>query len=60
MLVASCRFQNREVKDKGLKIQNGKAHELLKDFKDVEFVHIPREENSEADALVNQAIDEAE
>ena len=48
------------VKDKVLKMQNAKAHALLADFKHVHFVHIPREENSEADALVNQAIDEAE
>ncbi|MEI6587607.1 MAG: ribonuclease HI family protein [Candidatus Moraniibacteriota bacterium] len=30
---------------------------LMLDFKSVKFYHIPREENSVADALVNQALD---
>ena len=32
---------------------------LKQDFKHVSFVHIPREKNREADALVNQALDGA-
>lgn len=46
-----------KVKDPGLKIQHAKVRELLLDFQHVSFVHIPRAENSEADALVNEAID---
>ena len=30
---------------------------LRQDFKGVKFVHVPREENKEADRLVNQALD---
>jgi ribonuclease HI len=30
---------------------------LVKDFKDISFVHIPREKNKEADALANDAMD---
>jgi len=48
-----------KVKDKNLKIQHAKVRELLLEFEHVHFVHIPREENSEADALVNEAIDKA-
>ena len=47
------------VKDKSLKLQHAKARELLAGFAKVSFVHIPREENSKADRLVNEAIDEA-
>lgn len=46
-----------KVKDKNLKLQHAKVRELLLDFEHVHFTHIPREENSEADALVNEAID---
>jgi len=31
---------------------------LTLDFGEVSFVHIPREENSQADKLANQAMDE--
>jgi len=48
-----------KVKDKNLKLQHAKVRELLLEFEHVHFKHIPREENSEADALVNEAIDEA-
>ena len=48
-----------KVKDKNLKLQHAKVRELLGGSRHVTFVHIPREENSEADALVNAAIDEA-
>ncbi len=47
-----------KVKDAGLRVQNAQVHKLLENFKEVRFVHIPREENAEADALVNEAIDE--
>lgn len=48
-----------KVKDKNLKILHAKVRELLQDFSSVSFVHVPREENKEADALVNEVIDEA-
>ncbi|MFA6553747.1 MAG: ribonuclease HI family protein [Patescibacteria group bacterium] len=51
---------NREykVKDKGLGVLFVKAWNLMQGFKKVTFRHIPREKNQEADALVNQALDE--
>ncbi len=33
------------------------ARALIKNFKEVRFVEIPREENTEADALVNKTLD---
>ena len=48
-----------KVKDKNLKLQFAKVQDLLEHFKRVVFTHVPREENSDADALVNEAIDEA-
>lgn len=48
-----------KVKDKNLKILHGRAKDIAKDFSSVDFVHIPREDNAEADALVNEAIDSA-
>ncbi len=49
-----------KVKDKALKEQHAKVRQLLQDFADTRFVHIPREENAEADRLVNEAVDEAQ
>jgi len=34
-----------------------KIWNVLIDFGKVEFIHIPREENKEADALVNECLD---
>lgn len=48
-----------KIKDANLKISNQKIKELMKQFKKVDFVHVRREHNKEADALVNEAIDEA-
>lgn len=49
-----------KVKDPGLKEQNAKVQKVLdEDFSIVRFVHIRRGENSAADALVNEALDEA-
>jgi len=45
-----------KVKDKKMKEQHAKVRELLLEFQHVHFKHIPREENSEADALVNDAL----
>lgn len=50
---------NWKVKEPTLKPQVAKVRALLADFPKHHFVHIPREENSEADRLVNEAIDEA-
>lgn len=47
-----------KVKDKELKKQHAKVLTLLSDFSAVRFIHVPREENKEADRLVNEAIDE--
>src|SRR4051812_5879813 len=48
-----------KVKEPKMKVQHAKVRELLLDFEHIAFKHIPREQNSEADALVNEAIDEA-
>ena len=49
-----------QVKEETLWPQYMKAHNLLiAHFPNARFVHVPREENKEADALVNQAIDQA-
>ena len=45
------------VKDATLKALHEQATRLLHRFHEVEVRHIPREQNSEADGLVNQAID---
>ena len=50
---------NWKIKEPTLKSQVAKVHELMKDFHRVSFTHVPREENKEADKLVNQAIDNA-
>lgn len=50
---------NWKIKEPTLKLQASKVHELMKDFHRVSFAHVPREENKEADKLVNQAIDSA-
>ncbi|MFZ2886427.1 MAG: ribonuclease HI family protein [Minisyncoccia bacterium] len=49
---------NYKIKDPGLKEQAADVHSLLGNFGTVTFTHIPREENKEADRLVNEAIDE--
>lgn len=49
---------NWKIKEPTLKPQVAKVRALLTDFPAHRFVHIPREENSEADRLVNEAIDE--
>ena len=50
---------NWKIKEPTLKPQVAKVRALLVDFPKNHFVHIPREENTEADRLVNEAIDEA-
>jgi hypothetical protein len=45
------------VKNKGFKILHSQAKQLVAKFDFISFTHIPRDRNSDADALVNQAID---
>jgi len=49
-----------KIKEPNLKTQAAAVRALLFDFPQNRFVHIPREENSEADRLVNEALDEAQ
>lgn len=46
-----------KMKNAGLKPIFLEVQALCKKFKSVEFVHIPREENSKADAAVNNVLD---
>ncbi len=47
-----------KVKNEGLKPLHGKVKELIAKIGSVEVQYIPREQNKEADALANRAIDE--
>jgi len=58
-LVVEQILGNWKIKEPTLKPQVAKVKSLLKDFSAYHFVHVPREDNAEADALVNEAIDEA-
>jgi len=58
-LVVEQLMGNWKIKEPSLKPQVAKIKEQLADFGSVRFGHVPREENAEADALVNEAIDEA-
>ncbi len=48
-----------QVRHPGLKPLYAAARERIGDFRRVQFRHVPRELNAEADALANQGIDEA-
>jgi ribonuclease HI len=50
---------NWKIKEPTLKPQAAKVHALLKDFASFQFTYVPREQNKEADRLVNEALDEA-
>ena len=50
---------NWKIKEATLRPQAAKAHALLKTFKSWRFEYVPREQNTEADRLVNEALDEA-
>lgn len=50
---------NWKIKEPALKVQAAKIKRALNEFGSVKFTHVPREENAEADRLVNEAIDEA-
>jgi ribonuclease HI len=58
LLVRQLNGQYR-VKSPGLKPLYEKALRLLRDFAEVDIIHVKRNLNTEADALANQAIDEA-
>jgi len=45
------------VKDETLKILHTKVQTLIKKFDTIEFIHVKREFNKEADKLVNKALD---
>jgi ribonuclease HI len=47
------------VKHAGLVPLHRRAQELLRSYRDVDLQHVRREENTEADALVNAALDAA-
>jgi ribonuclease HI len=46
-----------KVKHAGLRPLHERARELLREFADVDIAHVRREYNTEADALVNEALD---
>ncbi len=48
---------NYKVKNQGLRKLFASAQDNAIKFKKIEFVHIPREKNKEADKLLNQALD---
>ena len=48
-----------KIKETGLKPLAADALRLTAKFKQVEFVHIPRDKNKPADQLVNEALDDA-
>jgi len=59
-LVAEQLSGNWKIKEPTLKPQWAKVRALMTEsFPTIKFVYVPREENAEADRLVNEAIDEA-
>ena len=48
-----------KIKEPTLKVLAQEVFSLINKFKNVEFTHVFREKNKEADKLVNEAIDEA-
>ncbi|HWO07471.1 MAG TPA: ribonuclease HI family protein [Candidatus Paceibacterota bacterium] len=50
---------NWKIKEPALKEQAAKVRGLLDEFGIVTFTYVPREENKEADRLVNEALDES-
>ena len=45
------------MKNENIKPLFAELMNLVKEFKNISFIHIPRAENSKADALANEAID---
>jgi ribonuclease HI len=48
-----------KVKEPGMKEQFARVDTLRKEFADISFVHVRREQNKRADQLVNDAVDAA-
>lgn len=59
LIVKQMRGEYR-VKEPALKSQYAAAQDLIDSFSSVTFTHVPREQNKEADRLVNEAIDSAQ
>jgi len=59
-LVAEQLNRNYKIKDKGLQKLFVEAWNSIQGFASVTFTFIPREQNEEADKLVNEALDEGE
>jgi len=59
LLVVEQTLGNWKVKMPHLRPLRDRAAGLLNGFRTYEFRHVPRAQNSEADALANRAIDEA-
>ncbi|MBP9757026.1 MAG: ribonuclease HI family protein [Candidatus Pacebacteria bacterium] len=57
-LVVEQVLGNWKIKEPTLKPQVAKVHALLRDFSSHTFTYVPREQNKEADRLVNEALDE--
>lgn len=57
-LVVEQLMGNWKIKEPTLKPQAQKVKDLLHDFGSVRFTYVPREQNKEADRLVNKALDE--
>lgn len=59
-LVAEQLSGNWKIKEPTLKPQWAKVRAMMAaDFPDIVFKHVPREQNKQADRLVNEALDEA-
>lgn len=58
-LVAEQLMGNWKIKEPSLKPQWAKARALMQDFPGIVFKYVPREQNKQADRLVNEALDEA-
>lgn len=59
-LVVEQISRNWKIKEPTLRPQAEKVWKLMESFPDITFVHIPREQNGEADALANAAMDAGE
>lgn len=56
-LVVSQLTGKYKIKNESIKILVTEVKKLEKNFKKISYTHIPREQNKEADALVNLALD---
>ena len=57
MLVIEQLAGKWQVKQPHLRRLHSRALGLLEEYEEVELAHVPREQNTEADALVNAALD---